>query len=158
MARINRPLGPDDRGGTGGIRRERGLPTEAAGAVTVTVTFVAELPGVTGLGGTVQVAPGGAPVQVKATLWLNPPSPPIFKTNFAVCPGATVCDVGEPGDAASVKSWPLPLSATVCGLPDASSVTDNVPGIAPPVVGSKYTVIVQLPPTVTAVPQLLVSE
>ena len=47
--------------------------------MTLTVTFVAELPGVTGLGETVQVASEGAPAQVKLTLWLNPPAPPTLK-------------------------------------------------------------------------------
>jgi hypothetical protein len=78
-ARINRPLRPGKRGGTGGRGRERGAPTEGAVVVTLTVIFVAELPGVTGLGETVQVASEGAPVQVKLTLWLNPPTPPTLK-------------------------------------------------------------------------------
>jgi hypothetical protein len=78
-ASMNRPLRPGDRGGTGGSGRERGALTEAAVVVTVTVTFVAELPGVIVLGETVQVAPEGAPVQVKPTLWLNLPSPPTLK-------------------------------------------------------------------------------
>jgi len=78
-ANINRPLRPGKRGGTGGRGRERGAPTEGAVVVTLTVIFVAELPGVTGLGETVQVASEGAPVQVKLTLWLNPPTPPTLK-------------------------------------------------------------------------------
>jgi hypothetical protein len=73
MATINRPLTPGDRGGAGGRGRERGALTEAAVVVTLTVIFVAELPGVTGLGETVQVASEGAPVQVKVTAWFNPP-------------------------------------------------------------------------------------
>jgi hypothetical protein len=75
-ASINRPLRPGDRGGAGGRGRERGTLSEGAVVLTVMVTFVAELPAVTGFGETVQVASEGAPVQVKLTLWLNPPSPP----------------------------------------------------------------------------------
>jgi hypothetical protein len=112
-ASINRPLRPGDRGGTGGSGRERGGLTEGAVVVTLTVTFVAELPGVTGVGETVQVASEGAPVQVKPTLWLNPPSPVKLKVYAADCPGATVAEVGEPEAAVSVKSWPVALSATV---------------------------------------------
>jgi len=56
----------------------RAALTEAAVVVTVTVTFVAELPAVTGVG-TVQVASEGAPVQVRLTLWLNPLSPATLK-------------------------------------------------------------------------------
>jgi hypothetical protein len=78
-ARINRPLRPGKRGGTGGRGRERGAPTEGAVVVTLTVIFVAEPPAVTGLGETVQVASERAPVQAKLTLWLNPPSPPTLK-------------------------------------------------------------------------------
>jgi hypothetical protein len=102
-ASINRPLRPGARGGTGGMGRDRGTLTEGAVVVTLTVTFVAELPTVTGFG-TVQVAPEGAPVQVRLTLWLNPPSPAIVKVYVADCPGATVAEVEEPEGAASVKS------------------------------------------------------
>jgi hypothetical protein len=64
---------------------ERGMPVERyplpGGAVnggvvvTVTVTFAAELPGVTGFGEAEQVASEGAPVQVKFTAWFIPPTP-----------------------------------------------------------------------------------
>ena len=77
-ASINRPLRAGDRGGTGGSGRKRGALAEGAVVVTLTVIFVAELPTVTGVG-TVQVASEGAPVQVKLTLWLNPPSPAALK-------------------------------------------------------------------------------
>ena len=72
-ASINRPLKPGERGGTGGRGREHGALSEGAVVLTVMVTFVAELAAVTGFGETVQVASEGAPVQVKLTLWLNPP-------------------------------------------------------------------------------------
>lgn len=52
---------------------------DGAVVVTVTVTFVAVLPAVAGLGETVHVASEGAPVQVKATLPDNPPSPPTLR-------------------------------------------------------------------------------
>jgi hypothetical protein len=110
---INRPLTPGDRGGAGGSGRERGALTEGAVVVTLTVRFVAELPTVTGFGETVQVASDGPPVQVKLTLSLSPPSPAALKVYVADCPGAAVTEVEEPDDAASVKSWPVPLSATV---------------------------------------------
>jgi acyl transferase domain-containing protein len=75
---IHRPRTPGERGGTGGRGRERGA-LRAAVVVTVTVTFVAELPAVAEVGETVQVASEGAPVQAKLTLWLNPPTPAILK-------------------------------------------------------------------------------
>jgi hypothetical protein len=114
-ASINRPLRPGDRGGTGGSGRERGVLSEGAVVVTVMVTFVAELHTVTGFG-TVQVASEGAPVQVRLTLWSNAPSLAALKVYVADCPGATAAEVGEPEAAASVKSWPVPLSAIVWGL------------------------------------------
>ena len=46
---------------------------EGAVVATVMVTFVRELPAVTGLGKTAQVDPEGAPVQVKVTISFNPP-------------------------------------------------------------------------------------
>jgi hypothetical protein len=71
-ANISTPLKFGDSG-TGGSCRERGALTEGAVVVTLTVMFVEELPGVIELGEAVQVASEGAPVQVKPTLWLNPP-------------------------------------------------------------------------------------
>jgi len=114
-ASINRPLKPCERGGTRGSGRERGALTEEAVVVMLTVTFVGELPAVTGFG-TVQVASEGAPVQVRLTLWLNPPSPAIVKVYVADCPGATAAEVEEPEGVANEKSWPVPLSAIVWGL------------------------------------------
>ena len=124
--------------------------------MTLTVIFVAELPGVSVLGETVQVASEGAPVQVKLTLWLNPPSPATLKVYVADCPGATVAEVEEPEAAASVKSWPVPLSATLCVLPGASSVMVRDPVLAPAALGVKVTLIVQLAFTLTELPQVFV--
>jgi hypothetical protein len=154
---IDRPRVPGEKDGTGGSRRKRGAPAEAAVVVTLTVIFVAELPAVTAFG-TVQVASEGAPVQVKLTLWLNPPSPAIVKVYVAACPGATAFEVTEPEAAASVKSWPVPLRATLCGLPIALSEMLMVPVLVPLATGLKVTEIVQLAPTLTLVPQVLVWE
>jgi hypothetical protein len=112
-ASISRPLRPGDRGVAGGSGRERGPLTEGAVVVTVTVTLAAELPGVNGLGEAVQAAWKGAPVQVRLTLWLNPSSPVKLKMYAADCPGETVAELEKPDATASVKSWPVPLSATV---------------------------------------------
>jgi hypothetical protein len=78
-ASINRPPRPGDKGRTGGRGRERGAPADAAVVVTVTVTFVAELPTVNGFGETVHVASEGAPVQARLIVADNPPSPPTLK-------------------------------------------------------------------------------
>ena len=58
------------------MNRTCGVASEAAVVVTVTVTVVAELPTVIGLGETVQLASVGAPAQVKLTVPLMPPAPP----------------------------------------------------------------------------------
>ena len=76
---INSPLTPADTGGNGGRGRDCGEPMEAAVVDTVTVTFAAEEPTVSGLGETVQVDCEGSPVQVKVTVPLNPPCPPTLK-------------------------------------------------------------------------------
>lgn len=66
--------------GPGGMRGEtRGATLEEDVVVTETVMFVAELPGVRGFGETAQVASDGAPIQLKFTGWLRPPSPPTAK-------------------------------------------------------------------------------
>ena len=74
---MGRPLGVDGAGGRGG--ETRGATCEGAVVATETVMFVAELPGVTGLGETVQVASEGAPLQAKLTGWVRPPRPPTAK-------------------------------------------------------------------------------
>ena len=78
-ASVSRPLVPGETGASGGSGREREALTEGAVVVTVTVTFVDVLPTVTGFGDTEQVASEGAPVQVKLTDPVNPPSPPTLK-------------------------------------------------------------------------------
>ena len=52
---------------------------------------------------------------------------------------------------------PVPVSATVCGLPEALSAMLNIPLLVPAAVGLKVTLILQLPPAGTALPHALVS-
>jgi len=77
--------------------------------VTVTCAVCAVVPSAAVTGETTtQVVPAGAPVQVSATAWLNPPSGVIVALNFSGAAGVTVPD----GGAVSVKSHPLPFSGT----------------------------------------------
>jgi hypothetical protein len=69
-----------------------------------------------------------------------------------------VAEVEEPEAAASVKSWPVPLSATVCGVPEALSEALRVPVLGPGAFGLKVTEMVQLAPALRVVPQVLVWE
>ena len=77
---------------------------------------------------------------------------------MAVPPGETVAEVDEPGGAVKVKSSPVPVSATVCGLPTALSVMVTTPVLVPVAVGLKVTLRVQLAPAATFEPQVLVWE
>jgi hypothetical protein len=126
-----------------------------AGAVveTVTVTEVGLVPfSVTELGETLHVDKVGAPVQLRETVWLKPPPGERETAYVAVWPAATVA-VGA-GDAIE-KSWPVPLSATVCGLPGPLSLIVSVPVLAPLTVGSKNTPMAQLAPAARLLPQAL---
>ena len=49
---------------------------------------------------------------------------------------------------------PVPVSATVCGLPAAPSTSESVPVRAPVAVGVKLTATAQLAPAASVVPQL----
>ena len=72
---------------------------------------------------------------------------------MAACPGATVAVDEE--DGATEKSCPVPLSDTIWGLPAALSVIVSVPLLLPLTVGSKETLIVQLEPAASELPQML---
>jgi hypothetical protein len=107
----------------------------------------------TELGVTAHVDSDGAPVQASATVWLKPPAGETATEKFAVCPAETLIDAEEV--TASEKSCPVPLSATVCGLPGALSFIVNVPSLVPATVGSKETLTAQLAPAATVLPQAL---
>ena len=64
----------------------------------------------------------------------------------------------EPGGAVKVKSSPVPVSATVCGLPTALSVMVTAPFLVPVAVGLKVTLRVQFALAATLEPQVLVCE
>ena len=69
--------------------------------------------------------------------------------------------VGEPEGGPNEKSWPVPLSATLCVLPATPlllSVMVSVPVSAPTAVGVKVTLIVQEPPDATLPPPWPQSE
>jgi hypothetical protein len=89
---------------------------------------------------------------------LNPPTPTTLNVYVAVPPGKTVAEVEEPAAAVKVKSSPVPVSATVCGLPTPLSVMVRAPVLVPPAVGLKVTLRVQLAPVATLEPQVFVWE
>ena len=60
------------------------------------------------------------------------------------------------GKKLTLDAAPVPVSATVCGLPVALSEMVMVPGWLPVAVGVKVTVMVQLAAAATDAPQVLV--
>ena len=71
-------------------------------------------------------------------------------------PTAWLANVRLVGEKLTLDAAPVPVSATVCGLPVALSVTVIVPGWLPVAVGVKVTLMVQLAAGATEVPQVLV--
>lgn len=63
----------------------------------------------------------------------------------------TVAVVEDPVGTVTVKSWPVPVSATVCGLAGALSLNKRLPDAGPPAVGVNVTATVQLPDAATGV-------
>jgi hypothetical protein len=73
-----------------------------------------------------------------------------------VVPESWPSNVKLPGVSDVTGPVPVPLKATLCGQPVALSVIVNVPVRAPPAVGVKTTLIVQLNPDATVLPQVFV--
>jgi len=89
-----------------------------------------------------QVEFTGAPAQVSATAELKPfVGFTVIVTGVLTAPWTTVTVVGA---APSVKSVPVPVRLTVCGLPPALSVMVKFPVRAPAAVGVNVTLIVQV--------------
>ncbi len=113
--------------------------------------------GVTDAGETAQVVVGvsvAGSVQLRLTVWLNPPSGATESVNVVEPPALTVAEgwLGE-----TVKSWPVPESGTLCGLPGDVSVMTSVPMRVPPAVGVNVTDGLQLAPGGKGVVQLLLA-
>src|SRR6266481_7392208 len=97
-------------GGAGVLGGGRIIPF--AEMLTADVTGVTPSVGVTGLTG-VHVTGSGAPAQVTVTAWLKPPSGVMVTSKLPIRPFFTVTVAG----AVAVKSQPVPVNGTVCGLP-----------------------------------------
>lgn len=110
---------------------------------------------VTDDGVTVHVDWAGAPEHVSVTVPLNPSSGDACSVSVAVPPAVTVSVLLV---ALSVKSWPVPLRAAVCvapAVPPESSVTVSVADSDPAAEGVNVTLIWQLDPLESELPQLL---
>jgi hypothetical protein len=115
-------------------------------------------------GETLHAARGGAPLQLKLIVALKPGVAVRLRLYLAAWPAVTVAVVDEPDAAASAKSRPVPVRATVWGLPAALSENERVPAACPPEVGVKSRATVQLelgptvPEAVHVVPEVTVAN
>lgn len=91
-------------GRVGGTCRDRGTLTEDAVVVTVAVTFVPELLGVTEDCESEHVASEGPPLHDRVTAWSNPPRLAAVRVYVAAPPGETVADEEDPVATARLKS------------------------------------------------------
>jgi len=73
-----------------------------------------------------------------------------------VVPTFWPANVRLPVDRPTAAPVPVPVKVALCGLPLALSETLTVPVRLPMAAGVKVTLIVQLPPAATEVPQVLV--
>lgn len=103
-------------------------------------------------GDTEQVDDIGCPVQLRATVPVNPLFGVICRLYVAVCPALMVAAVEQllpleqlaPVAAASEKSVPVPTNPKLCGLAGASSVTVTEAILLPAAAGVKIRLMVQL--------------
>src|ERR1700719_2496618 len=113
--------------------------------------------GVTVEGVNVQLESTGAPAQVNGTGVVKPLSPVTVTVKLAVLPAATLALVGiTVMPKSGLPVVPVPVRTAVCGLPGSLSDTLSVAVAAPGVVGWNVTLMVQLAPTASVLPQLLV--
>ena len=101
-------------------------------------------------------------VPVKAMLVILKEPVPLFWSVTAVpalvLPSLVTANATEVGDRLTVDDVPVPVSAAVWGLLGALSVTVSVADLAPEAVGLNVTLIAQLAPAATLLPQVFVCE
>src|SRR6266852_1451084 len=87
------------------------------------------------------------PLLLRVTVWavLLVPTSWLAKVRLA----------GERLTAGAEEAVPVPVRLTVCGLPLASSLMVMLPVRVPVAVGVKVTLMLQLAPAATALPQVL---
>ena len=106
-----------------------------------------------------QPASAGAPAHVRLTAPVKLFAEVTLRVKPTEPPAGVASEVGV---ALSVKSGvvevPVPVRATVCGLLGSLSVMTREADSAPIVEGEKVTLMVQVPPAATEVPQVLVCE
>ncbi len=88
---------------------------------------------------------------------MNPPEGVTESVKVTDRPAGVVTEAGDTESEKSPPVVPEPERATVCGLPEALSVTLKVPVRVPDAVGPKVTLIAQLAPAATEPLQVLVA-
>src|SRR5450755_564007 len=73
-----------------------------------------------------------------------------------VTPTNTLPNASDVGEKVTAGASPVPVRATVWGLPVALSVTETVPDLAPAAAGVNVTLMVQVAAAARLDPQLLV--
>lgn len=119
----------------------------AAVVATFTVAVCGPLPLICNMLGKLQVGAGvtaGLMAQVRFTVPVNDPIGAKTRLKLAVCPVVIVCEVGDPGAGATVKSVAIPETTTACEFVPALSATIRFALAAPAAVGANITLIEQL--------------
>jgi len=96
------------------------------------------------------------PMLLIANAWL-PVLVMVMYCDAVADPTASLPNATLVGDRETAGPSPVPVNAILCGDPKALSVILTDALRAPPVIGSKSPVIVQLAPAATLVPQLFVN-
>lgn len=119
--------------------------TSDAPKVLMETVKAAGAPFVTGmLGGTVQMAPNGAPAQVNDSVPLNPTPGVACRLNRAVCPAVSVAVVEPPAAVETVAAGnAVPLRLMNCGEFAALSVMVSVVARMPEARGENTSAILQ---------------
>jgi hypothetical protein len=151
------------RNPSNGRRRQPtpGVAMEGAVVVTCTENVVAVFPfGVAEASEGMQVDLRGAPVQLSATVPLNPLIGVTCRLKVAGLPARTVAVAEPPGARSTEKSVPVPVSPTDCGLPGELSMNCKDAVSAPVVLGVNATLTehVVLTPTVAPLQLLALIE
>jgi hypothetical protein len=115
------------------------------------------LPGVIVAGAKLLVVPVGSPETASAIVLLKlPPTPAAAMVNCATDPPVTVKDCGVPvSEKFATEDEPVPVSAAVCGEPDALSATASIAVKLAADAGVKVTEMVQVDDAASVVPQVL---
>ena len=102
----------------------------AIGVAEVVVTVMVEVPVVSEVGLKLQVAPAGVPLQVKATVPVNPLVGETVIVDVPVCPGPTMVVGVPPTEKSAAETKPGHEVARTLALIEPRPVTKSYPALA----------------------------